>query len=161
MAALLRGAGPAEQATAARILSALAAQPALRAEAAAGDTVAALCGAVARAVAAAAARPGRRLRRRLVLAPAAAANMCALLGALCKHIRPWASLMIHQLVKDTCLGHQAAVAVARRSGACSSGWRWLQRVPLICTCWWVCSGLAQAPLHVAEPADHAARPFLG
>ena len=81
MAALLRGAGPAEQATAARILCALAAQPALRAEAVSGDAVAALCSAVARGVAAAAARPGRRLRRRLVLAPAAAANMCALLGA--------------------------------------------------------------------------------
>ena len=82
MAALLRGAGTAERATAARILSALAAQPALRAEAATGDTVSALCGALGRAVAAAAARPGRRMRRRLVLAPAAAANMCALLGAL-------------------------------------------------------------------------------
>ena len=82
MATLLRGAGPSEQATVARILSALAAQPALRAAAATSDAVSALCSALARAVAAAAARPGRRMRRRLVLAPVAAANMCALLGEL-------------------------------------------------------------------------------
>jgi len=78
LAVLLRGAGPAEQAAAARVLGALAADGALRHSAAAA--VPALCIALAGAVAAAG-RPGaRRLRRRLVLAPAAAARMGALTG---------------------------------------------------------------------------------